>query len=133
MPKIDNQILKYNHGEMPMKLALIIYADMESLLNKIHICHSNPKKSLKTKINKHIASGYHSGYHRYFIIKELAEEFKGQFKYLGEHIEKYINFSVLIKNVKKITYKITFIDNFRFMLTSLSNLFDNLSSRLHSD
>ena len=30
MPKIDNQILKYNHGEMSMKLALIIYVDMES-------------------------------------------------------------------------------------------------------
>ena len=31
MPKKDNKILKYNHGEMSMKLPFIIYADIESL------------------------------------------------------------------------------------------------------
>ena len=30
-------------------------------------------------------------------------------------------------NAKKITYKLKFIDSYRFMLTSLSNLLDNLS------
>ena len=64
------------------------------------------------------------------MIKQLAEEFKGQFRCLGENIEKYITFSVPIKkkhdNDKPTTYKIKFIDRFRFMLTSLSNLADNL-------
>ena len=32
-----------------------------------------------------------------------------------------------------IPYKLKFIDNFRFMLTSLSSLVDNLSDRLHSN
>ena len=34
MPKKDNKILKYNHGEKSMKVPFIIYADLESLLEK---------------------------------------------------------------------------------------------------
>ena len=33
----------------------------------------------------------------------------------------------------KISYKIKFIDSFRFMSSSLSDLVDNLSDGLHSD
>ena len=54
----------------------------------------------------------------------------GEFECLGENIEKYINFSVPLKkenNSKKIIYKLKFIDSYRFMSTSLSNLVDNLS------
>ena len=46
-------ILKYNHGEKFTKIRFIIYADMEALLDKIDICHSNSEKSSTTKINKH--------------------------------------------------------------------------------
>ena len=35
--------------------------------------------------------------------------------------------------IMKISYKIKFIDSFRFMSASLSNLADNLSEALHSD
>ena len=58
MPKEDNKILKYNHGEKPMKVLFIIYADLESLLEKVNICHNNPKRSSTTKINKPRPSGY---------------------------------------------------------------------------
>ena len=44
MPKEDNKILKYNHGEKFMKASFIIYADMESLLEKINTYHNNPEK-----------------------------------------------------------------------------------------
>ena len=61
----------------------------------------------------------------------LIEEFKGEFECLGENTEKYITFSVPLKkendNGKKITYKLKFIDSYRFMSTSLSNVVDNLS------
>ena len=58
MPKGDDKILKYNHGEKYMKVPFIIYADLESLLEKTSTCHNNPKKLSTTKINKHTASGY---------------------------------------------------------------------------
>ena len=57
MPKEDSKILKYNHREKFMKVPFIIYADLESLLEKMNTCHNNPKKSSKTKINKHTPSG----------------------------------------------------------------------------
>ena len=95
--------------------------------------------NLRYKIAKEILVVFHNGsthdYH--FIIKELAEVFKGQFKHLRENTEKYITFSVPIKkeldNGKSITYKIKFIDSFRFTSVSLSYLVYNLSEGLHSD
>ena len=70
--------------------------------------------------------------------KEFAREFDGNFECLGENTEKYITFSVPIKkrienkNID-ITYKIKFIDSFRFMATSLSKLVDNLTDNIHYD
>ena len=58
MPKEDNKILKYNHGEKSMRVPFIIYTDLEPLLEKMNTCHNNPKKSSTTKINKHKPSGY---------------------------------------------------------------------------
>ena len=58
MPKEDNKILIYNHGEKSMKVVFIIYPDLESLLEKMNTCNNNPKKSSTTKINKHTPSGY---------------------------------------------------------------------------
>ena len=49
----DNRILKYNHGEKSMKVPFIIYADLESSLEKMNTCHKYPEKSSTTKINKH--------------------------------------------------------------------------------
>ena len=34
MPREDNKILKYNQGDISMKVPFIIYADLESLLEK---------------------------------------------------------------------------------------------------
>ena len=58
MPKEDNKILKYNHGEKSVKVPFIIYADMKPLLEKMSNCYNNPKTSSTTKINKHKPSGY---------------------------------------------------------------------------
>ena len=58
MPNEDNRIFKHNHGEKSMKLSFVIYADLESLFERIDTCHNNPEKSSATKINKHAPSGY---------------------------------------------------------------------------
>ena len=54
---------------------------------------------LRYKIPKEIHVVFHNGstYDYHVIIKELAEEFEGQFECLGENTEKYITFSVPIK------------------------------------
>ena len=41
-----------------MKAPFIVYADRESLLEKMNTCHNNPEKLSTTKINKHTPSGY---------------------------------------------------------------------------
>ena len=58
MPKEDNKILKYKHVEKSMKVPFIIYADLESWLEKISANWNSPEKSSTTKINKHTPSGY---------------------------------------------------------------------------
>ena len=86
-----------------------------------------------------------STYDYHFIIKELAEELEIEFECLGENTEKYIPFSVPIKKeitkidkdgndkIMKTSYKIKFIDSFKFRSSSLSSLVNNLSEGFHSD
>ena len=89
--------------------------------------------NLRYKTPKGIPIVLHNGftYDYHFIINQLAKEFEGVSECLGENTEKYITFSVPIKkepeNGKTVTYKLKFIDSFRFMSTSLSKVVDNLS------
>ena len=74
---------------------------------------------MKIQNTKKIPVIFHNGstYDYHFIINQLAKE--------------YITFSVPINkkldNNKTITYRLKFIDSFRFMSISLSNHVDNLS------
>ena len=94
---------------------------------------------MRYKVPKEIPVVFHNGstYDYHFIIKELAKEFEGNFKCLGENTEKYLTFSVPIKRKidnkdLEITYKMKFIDSYRFMSSSLSKLVDNLSEGIHN-
>ena len=53
-----NKILKYSHGEMSLKAPAIIYADLESFLEKMHSCQNNPEKSYTDKKTKYMPSAY---------------------------------------------------------------------------
>ena len=110
--------------------------------------------NLRYIIPKKILVVFHNGstYDYHFIIKQLAREFKYYLECLGENTEKYIAFSVLVKKVfdndndndcdndsdndkkngkgkkaKTFTYRLRYIDSYRFMQDSLSNVVDNLS------
>ena len=97
MPKEDNKILKYNHGEKSI-IPFIIYADIESLLEKMGTCHNNPKKPSTAKISKHTASGHSLFTHCSFDTKENKLDsyrdkscMKKFFLDLKEHATKIIN------------------------------------------
>ena len=101
--------------------------------------------NLKYSVPKKIPIVFHNGsnYDYHFIIKELAEEFKKQFTCLGENTEKYITFTVQIEKgvtriykeeeevTKNISFILQFIDSARFVVSSLSNLVNNLSEEIH--
>ena len=95
---------------------------------------------MRYKIPKEIPVVFHNGstYDYNFIIKELVTEFHGNFECLGENTAKYITFPVPIKKKIEnkdieITYKIKFIDSYRFMSSSLSKLIDNLFEGIHNN
>ena len=95
---------------------------------------------MRYKVPKEIPVVFHNGstYDYHFIINELVKEFKGNFECLKENTEKYITFSVPMKKKienkdLEITYKIKFIDIYRFMSSSLSKLVDNLSEGIHNN
>ena len=80
-----------------MNASFIIYAEMESLLEKIDTRHSNPKMASTTKINKHTASGYciftHSQFdatknkHDYYRGKDCMKKISNDLK---KHATKII-------------------------------------------
>ena len=94
--------------------------------------------NLRYKTPKEIPVVFQNGstYNYHFIINKPAKEFD-QLECLGKNTEKYITFSVPISkefdNGKTITYRLNFIDSFRFISTSLSSLVDNLSEKCYSD
>ena len=49
IPNEDNKILKYNYAEKSMKAPFIIYADLESLLEKMSTCYDAPENHQQLK------------------------------------------------------------------------------------
>ena len=99
------------------------------------ICNLNYSDQKEIPIIIHNAT-----YDTHFILSQLAIEFKGKLNFIGDNIEKHINFSVPIKKEgnnydgekKIITYKLKFIDSVRFISDSLSNLVDNTAGVFNS-
>ena len=82
-----------------MKVPFIIYADLESLLEKMNTCHNNPEKSSTTKINKHTPSAYSLLTHCSFdTTKNKINYYRGKNCMkdvcldLREHATKIINY-----------------------------------------
>ena len=58
MPNKDNKILKCDRIETSLKIPIMIYADLQCLLEKMHSYQNNPKKSYTEKKAKHTPSSY---------------------------------------------------------------------------
>ena len=96
---------------------------------------AHSKCNLNYKVLNNIPTKIHNAScDTHFIINQLAEEFKGELDCRGENMERHITFSAPIKKKcddnKTITNKLRFIDSFRFMNFSLSDLVDNSSGRI---
>ena len=100
MSNEDNKTLKYKHGEKSIKVPFGIYADLESLMERIDICYNNPEKSSTTKINKNTPSGYSLFTQCSFDAtknkvacyrgKDCMKRFYNDFK---EHVTEIINYA----------------------------------------
>ena len=89
--------------------------------------------NLKYKVPKNIPIIIHNASYD----TQLAEEFKSELDCIGENMDKYITFSVSIKKNTwcgdtTITHKLRFIDSFRLMQASLSDLIDDMSGKFNS-
>ena len=58
MPSKDTKILELNQYQKSDETPLIIYADLELIIEKIDGCKRNPDYLLTTKVSKHISSGF---------------------------------------------------------------------------
>ena len=103
MPKEDNKILKYNHGEKCIISKKVFYICKKRFsaddnkgvaFNKVKDhCHYTGKYrgaahnicNLRYKTPKNISVAFHIGstYDYHFLIKKLEEEFEGLFECLG--------------------------------------------------
>ena len=58
IPRCDDKILKYNHGEKSLKVPFVIYLDFECLLKQLQSCQNNLKNSYTERKAKHESSGW---------------------------------------------------------------------------
>ena len=137
------KIINYEKKKMiPLTAEEKIYHNKQKIC---YICkkefNNNDKKNYKVRDHCHYRGKYRGAAHnicnlRYKVPKEIPIVF--HFECLGENTEKYITFLVPIKKKienkdLKITYKIKFIDSYRFMSSSLSKLVDNSSEGIHNN
>ena len=58
MTSKDIRTLEFNQHQKSDKIAFIIYADLECLIEKIDQCKNNPENSFTTKVRENIPSGF---------------------------------------------------------------------------
>ena len=58
MPRWDDKLIKYNHGEKSLKDLFVIYLDLEYLLLEMLSCQNDPKNSYTERKAKHEPSGW---------------------------------------------------------------------------
>ena len=54
----ETRILEFHQDQKSDKPPIIIYADLERIIQKIHGCKNNPENSSTAKVSEHIPSGF---------------------------------------------------------------------------
>ena len=54
IPSEETNLLEFNQYHESDKKAFVIYADLESLIEKMDRCRNNPEKSSTTKVGEHV-------------------------------------------------------------------------------
>ena len=58
MPFEDTKILEFNQHQKSDKASLIIYEDLECIIEKIDGSKNNPENSSTIKVSEHVPSGF---------------------------------------------------------------------------
>ena len=111
-----------------MKMPFIIYADLESLLEKMSTCHNNPEKSPTTKIDEHTTSGYSLFTIFLFdLSKSKLDCYRGKdcmekfLKGSKEHATKIINYEKK-KRCRQLMKKISLIKSKKYVIYAKKDL-----------
>ena len=83
-----------------MKVLFIIYAELQSLLEKINTCHNNSKKSSATKISNHTPCGYSLFTHCLFDTTKMKLDY-----YRGKNCMKTFCLDLREHAIKIISYE----------------------------
>ena len=96
MPSEDTKIFEFNQYQKSDKTPLIIYADLECVIEKID--KNNPANSYTTKLSEYIPSGFYN----LLIVQDLWQAHYQILSmiFLKEFIELNVNMDMMIKNVK---------------------------------
>ena len=104
-----------------MRAPFVIYADLESLLEKMNTCHNNHKKSSTTKRHKHTSSGYSLFTHCSFDATKNKLDY-----YRGKNCMK--NFCLDLR--EHVTEIISYENNEMIPLTKEEKKFHNMQKSL---
>ena len=100
MPKEDEKILNYNHGEKSLKVPFIIYIDTECLLKKQHSCPNNLEKSYTESKAKHEPSDWEMTVKCLFHATENKHDYYREIDCIEKFCEKLKDRATEIINYK---------------------------------
>ena len=124
MPKEDEGILKYNHGEKSLKAQFVIDLDIECMLKKEHSCQNNSEKSCIERKAKYKPLGWAMSIKYSFdATKNKLDYYRGidfikeLFKKLKDHATKIINYKekVMMLRTDQETKEVCHIRNKSFV------------------
>ena len=103
VPSADTKILEFNQYQKSDKASFIIYADLESLLEKTDGCKNNPENLFATKVGKYIPSGFSvPSISSFKSIKNKHDVYRGKdcIKKFCESLKKHTMKIINVKNKK---------------------------------